>query len=379
MEDFVNQLSEQTFLNVSLMQYVWAAIFITIALLFRNFISKIIARVLHFFSKKEVKASSPQALELSIFKPLRKFVFYTLLYTAFVRIKLAFADFQLITEESLLAKSGLVKEGDTLNLSQFIEYILVLLLLFSFLAVIVNFISFFFDNSIAHARKEKEKEKQQILPLMKDVIRVLLWFFGTLIILAVVFGVNVGTIVTGLGIGGIAIAFAAKDSLENLLASFMVLIDKPFLIGDWIKVDNVEGKVERIGFRSTRIRSRDRSLIIIPNKKLIDNRLYNLSETGLKRILITFKIPYGLTIEDIEALQNEIKEGVAKVEGTTQFPLVFLDTVNSNDLKVSLRYFVNVNSNMRYELVSEEVNKIVYTVMNKYTKDFAYTDLKTED
>ena len=98
---------------------------------------------------------------------------------------------------------------------------------------------FLYLMSISKATVNKQKERQQILPLMKDVTKVVIWFFGIFLILGLIFKVDIGTIIAGLGIGGIALAFAAKDSLENLIASFMVLVDKPFLIGDWIKVDNI--------------------------------------------------------------------------------------------------------------------------------------------
>jgi len=244
---------------------------------------------------------------------------------------------------------------------------------------VTRFVDFLYLMSISKATVNKQKERQQILPLMKDVTKVVIWFFGIFLILGLIFKVDIGTIIAGLGIGGIALAFAAKDSLENLIASFMVLVDKPFLIGDWIKVDNIEGKVERIGFRSTRIRSVDRSLIIIPNKRLIDNKLENISAIGVRRVHFTLKIQYGLKSKDILKLQEEIKEVITLTPYTTGIPLVYIDTLDANLMQLTVRYFIEMEVKIRPEYVQQNVNLRIYEVMNSYIKDFEYVDMNPEN
>ncbi len=102
-------------------------------------------------------------------------------------------------------------------------------------------------------------------------------------VLGFIFKVNIVALVGGLGIGGLALALASKETVENLFGSFTIFFDKPFTVGDHVKVGNVEGFVEGIGLRSTRIRTLERSLLTIPNKKMIDAELENVTLRSMWR------------------------------------------------------------------------------------------------
>ncbi len=100
---------------------------------------------------------------------------------------------------------------------------------------------------------------------------------GLLLILRFAFNYNITTVLTGLSIVGAAIALSLRESLENLIASFVIFFDKPFTTGDLVKVQNITGNVERIGLRSTRIRTEQKSYVTVPNKQMVDSILDNLS------------------------------------------------------------------------------------------------------
>ena len=119
----------------------------------------------------------------------------------------------------------------------------------------------------------------QFLPFARDLLKVFVVVIGLLVMLGQVFGVNVTALVGGLGIGGLAIAFAAKESLENLLASFTIFLDQPFGVGDLVTAGSVSGTVEKIGFRSTRLRTAEKSYLTVPkpNKSVIDKPLDDLN------------------------------------------------------------------------------------------------------
>lgn len=143
------------------------------------------------------------------------------------------------------------------------------------------------------------------------VSRFVVWFFGAVAV-ANELGYPVGSIITGLGIGGIAIALAAQKTVENLFGSLSILVDQPFRVGDTIRVDGIEGAVETVGLRSTRIRTSDRSLVVIPNGKLADMRIESLSARDRTRFATKLRILPKATHEQIEAFVGAVSEALAR-------------------------------------------------------------------
>lgn len=373
MKTLIEQLHLDTlFLGVPLYRIIIGVVIIFIGIFLKKMISKILTKVMHSLYKRKQIEDSLLSLQDLVLVPLQKFVFYLFLFLGIYQFDSIFQKVIILRRDNIFTASGIVKEGSIFTFQQFLEYGLLFLILYYLVLLVSKFVDFLYLMAIAQAAQKVDKEKQQILPLMKDVSKVIIWFFGVFIILGLVFKMDIATIIAGLGIGGIALAFAAKDSLENLIASFMILVDKPFLIGDWIKVDAIEGRVEKVGFRSTRIRSFDRSLIILPNKKLIDNKLENMSAIGVRRINATVKIQYGWTKQEILKLQKNIQERVQSVPNTIGAPQVYLDKVDMGLMQLNIRYFIKIAQNIKSEIVQQEVNMILYELMNDYTKGFEY-------
>jgi small conductance mechanosensitive channel len=144
----------------------------------------------------------------------------------------------------------------------------------------------------------------------------------TLIIVALIMaasqiGINVGAALAGLGVAGLALSFAAQDSLANIIAGFLVFIDKPFEVGDRIRVSDQYGKVSSITMRSTRIRTNNNTYVIIPNRKIIDEVLVNHSKHGETRIEIPIGIAYK---EDVRAARAVLLEAMRGIEGVLEKP-----------------------------------------------------------
>src|SRR6185369_10292037 len=123
----------------------------------------------------------------------------------------------------------------------------------------------------------------QLVPFLREAIKIIIGVFSFFFILGAVFHINIASLIAGLGIGGLAFALAAKETLENLLGSFTIFLDKPFVVGDVVKVGSAEGTIENIGFRSTRIRTLEKTLLTVPNKKMVDAELDNLTERVVRR------------------------------------------------------------------------------------------------
>lgn len=124
-----------------------------------------------------------------------------------------------------------------------------------------------------------------------------------------VFGYPIGTVLAGLGIGGLALAFGAQKTIENVFGSFSLAVDQPFRVGDFVKVEDFVGTVEDIGLRSTRFRTLDRTIVSIPNGKLADQRLESFEPRDRMRLSTTLSITYGTT----RSQMNAVLEGLERV------------------------------------------------------------------
>jgi MscS family membrane protein len=157
------------------------------------------------------------------------------------------------------------------------------------------------------ADRTESKLDDMLVPLLRRTLKVVIVLVG------VVFGISRITgdtyhVLAGLSIGSLAVGFAAKDSIENLFGTFTVLLDSPFKIGDVVKFADFEGTVEEVGFRSTRIRTPEDSVISVPNSKFIGNYVDNLGLRRVRRIKIGLQLEYATAPETIEAFCEGVRE-----------------------------------------------------------------------
>lgn len=145
-----------------------------------------------------------------------------------------------------------------------------------------------------------------LVPLLQKSLKVFIIVFGSLILLQNL-GFNVTSVFAGLGLGGLAFALAARDTCANFFGSIMIFLDRPFGIGDWIKTGGVEGNVEEIGFRSTRIRTFYNSLISVPNSALVSANIDNMGKREFRRIRTTLSLTYDTPPEKMEAFLEGVK------------------------------------------------------------------------
>jgi MscS family membrane protein len=157
------------------------------------------------------------------------------------------------------------------------------------------------------ADKTQTKLDDLLIPLARKTGKVIVAAFG-LIYIAQSFDIEILPLLTGLGIGGLAFAFAAKDTIENFFGSVAVVLDQPFEVGDWVVIDGTEGTVEELGLRSTRIRTFYDSLITIPNATLVRARVDNYGKRRYRRLSTTLGVTYDTTPEQIEAFCEGIRE-----------------------------------------------------------------------
>ncbi|MBP7283574.1 MAG: mechanosensitive ion channel [Leptospiraceae bacterium] len=196
------------------------------------------------------------------------------------------------------------------------------------------------DNSI----REKNPIDDQLIPLLSKSLRILFVTLGVLIALQNL-GINVMGLIAGLGIGGLAIALAAKDTAANLFGSAMIFMDRPFKIGDHIILDGKEGIVEDIGFRSTRIRTWEDSLVSIPNSVVANANIENMGVRRWRRNVISLSVTYDTSPEKMETFLEGIKNILKRS------PNVVPDTMNvafrdfdSSSFNVLMQFGLDVDS-----------------------------------
>lgn len=352
------------------MDYLRCVLIILLSIAFVRFLSKIIAKLIFSFFKKFSSAAYLQQFVLLLLYPLQGLLLTVTIYVALNQLDMVFGRIILFRRPVALAGSELAK-GYSFSLMKLIDHAFFLSFIFSITLFFSRLLDFVFSVLITRAVERGDRSRQQVLPLLRDVVKVVVWCIGFFIVLGVVFHVNIPTLIAGLGVGGIAIAFAAKETLENLLASFMVMIDKPFTIGDWIKVDGVEGTVEKVGFRSTRIRSFDKTIVTMPNRSLIDGQLENFSERGMRRVKLTVGAVYGLSQQTLETIIAAIKELINTTKHTMGSPTVYLDNFGDSSVNILVVYYVSAKE-IVFEDIKQEINFGIYQIMYQYGQGFAY-------
>ena len=141
-------------------------------------------------------------------------------------------------------------------------------------------------------------------------LKILIFILGAAAVLEL-WGIKIGPIIAGLGLFGVAVALGAQDLFKNLISGILVLVEKRFRMGDWIRVDGIiEGVVEKIGFRSTVIRKFDKSLAIIPNFQFAENAVINVSQTTNWLISWIITLQYDTTVDQLKTIRNQIEEHI---------------------------------------------------------------------
>jgi len=205
------------------------------------------------------------------------------------------------------------------------------------------------------------------------IIRGVILFVGLGSILQL-WGINVAGLVAGLGIGGLAFALAAKDTAANLFGSIALLLDKSIRIGEWIRIDGVEGVVEDIGMRTTKIRSFQKSLITLPNQAIANTHIENFSRRGTRRIKMNIGLTYDTTSQQIENIIMDIKNMLKAHEGISQTStmLVNFTTFNDSSLDILIYTFTNTANWAKYMNIKEDVNIKIMKIVEDNNSSFAF-------
>ena len=293
MNDFLNQ----TWLDNPIRNYLIVAAVILFVLLLNRFISRYFAGLLFNVVHSIWKDVDKRSFINLVVKPLGMFLF--ILVSIISLYKLNFPE-------------QLNADVYKYEVKQIIHCIGTIILIVSFIGLLLRIIDFVALLLEKRANLTPDQSDNQLIIFFKDFFKVILVIVGIMMVLKFAFELNIGSLLTGLSIVGAAIALALRESLENLIASFIIFFDKPFTTGDLVKVQQVTGSVERIGLRSTRIRTDQKTYVTVPNKQMVDSILDNLSLRTQRRGDLKIELGAGTATDKIQAFIEGLKKIVQR-------------------------------------------------------------------
>jgi len=209
-----------------------------------------------------------------------------------------------------------------------------------------------------------------LMSILRRAVLAVIWSFGVVMALNNV-GVDVGTLIAGLSIGGLAFALAAQDTIKNIYGGFTIFTDRPFRIGDRIKVDSFDGFVEEIGIRSTRIRTLEKRLVTMPNYKLVEASVENISEEPMRRVLMKLGLTYNTTPEKMNEAMSILRDIPNRVNNVFEKDIVvaFTDFTDFS-LVITFVYFIRRDADVME--TPSQVNTEILRAFNAAGLQFAY-------
>ncbi|WP_207512143.1 mechanosensitive ion channel family protein [Longitalea luteola] len=249
------------------------------------------------------------------------------------------------------------------NVREFVDAISVIILIIVFIWLLLRIMDFI--AMILHHRADQTADPadNQLVVFFKDFFKVVLVIFGILLILKFAFHYNISNLLTGLSIATAAIALATRESLENLIASFIIFFDRPFTMGDHVKVQEITGTVERIGLRSTRIRTDQKTYVTVPNKQMVDSILDNLSLRTQRRALVQLELhaetPHDLVNQFVQRVKNQLGQRKDQVESHT----VFLSDILKNAFIIHVEFFTAPIPVADFNELRQQVNLSLINLM----------------
>ena len=233
-------------------------------------------------------------------------------------------------------------------------------------------IEFLLRNRQAKLSAEGAQRQSGSISVLMFVVRVVLFGLAGLLALDNL-GINITALVAGLGIGGIAIALAVQTILGDLLASLSITLDKPFEEGDWLRIDDLEGTVEHIGVKSTRLRSVSGEQIVLSNADLLKSRVRNMGRMPERRALFQFGIAYETPPKKLAEVAHIVERVVEGVSGT-RFEYCKLRQFGDSALQFEVAYFVPEPATARHKFlnIGDEVYRRIHAAFADHGIAFAY-------
>lgn len=258
-----------------------------------------------------------------------------------------------------------------LSLQQVIESCTKLIFIVLLIRVSLRTLEFIAKILEEKAKTTADQSDDQLVLFFRDFFKVILYIIGLLLILHYVFNENIGNLVTSLSIVGAAIALSMRESLENIIASFIIFFDKPFTVGDMVKVNNFTGTIEKIGLRSTRIRTQEKTYISVPNKQMVDNIVDNISLRTERKFEMDIQLSVYTTATAIGAFADHLRSFIKQQVGVVNAVVVLTDAGKQAHILHAEVYVAMSVEIAAFQILRERINLAAIEYANQHQIQFA--------
>lgn len=218
-------------------------------------------------------------------------------------------------------------------------------------------------------QESKTDLDEQLLPIARKGLKTVIWIVAAIVALNNA-GYDVGAVLAGLGIGGLAFALAAQDTVSNLFGGFTVLADKPFRLNERVKIAGFDGTVKEIGIRSSRLVTLEGRTVTIPNSNFTKSPIENISSEPSRKIVLNLGLTYDMTADQIELAMNLLKEIAANNENTEENVLVSFNAFGDFALNILFIYYIKKDRDILITLT--QVNLEILKKFNENNLEFAF-------
>jgi MscS family membrane protein len=355
----MNEILNQVILNNTVRSYLVVAGIILITLFFKRYISKYIAGLIFSLVKRVAQGVDKSSFVRLVVSPLETFL---LLLISIISIdKLNFPEIFDVTIYKI-------------HLHELIDAISAIVLIVTFVWLLLRVIDFIAMILNQKAEKPADVSDNQLVVFFKDLFKVLFVIMGVLMILKMAFHYKISNLITALSIGGAALALAFRESLENLIASFIIFFDKPFMVGDQVKVHEISGTVEKIGLRSTRIRTDQKTFVTVPNKQMVDSIMDNLTLRTQRRAFVQLELHSETTHDTVNQFVQRVRNILQQRKDTVENFTVFLSDINKNAFILHVEFFTAPIPIADFNALRQEVNLSMIELMEDLNIKLATKD-----
>ena len=350
MSSTLTYLTDTVFLGITLRQYALAFLVILVAFVLRRLLISLVLRSLRRLARR-TRTDLDDAILKAVGPPLGFAVILGGIYTATVILQLP---------------------SEPVNVRHAADVILATLVIVGAAWLLLRVIDALTGYMATLTKRTESTLDDQLVPIIRKALKT---FVGVLAFVSIVqnLGYSASSLLAGLGIGGLAFALAAKDTLSNFFGSLVILIDRPFAVGDWIEFGEGEGVVEEIGFRSTRVRTFAKTEVSVPNSVLANAVINNWSRMPIRRIKMTLGVTYESSAEQMEQAVEGIKKLLREHREVYQeFFLVNFTDFGSSSLDIFVYFFTTTTVWEEYLRVRQEVNIEIMRLLESLGMEVAF-------
>lgn len=271
-----------------------------------------------------------------------------------------------------LASSLIASNSSYIVLLAFFKKLYRVLMIILFTMLLYKLVPTFISLYQRLSRSDDLSRNPIVLMFVRRMLQLFVLVIGFIIILSEM-GINVNGLITGLGLGGLTFALAAQDTASNIFGGVVILSDKPFAVGDWIQTSDAEGIVEDITFRSTRIRTFDDALVVLPNSKLTNTAITNWTKMNKRKLKFHIGLTYGTKSDILRNIIDEVRYCLKNhPEILSDSVIVRLDEFAPSALNILVQLYADVTSLDELKKIREEINFEILDIVSNNGSEFAF-------